>query len=206
MTAESLSQPPRGRGRPRQFDRAAALDRAMRVFWDRGYEGATFDELVATMAISPSSFYNAFGSKEALYREAVGAYLAGPGGFFVSALSGEGTTRDAFERLMTATAVAYTDKRDPAGCMISLAGLHDAPERAEIRDFMRSVRARSRELMQERLTEGIRAGDMAPNTDTAQIADYFETVFRGMAVRARDGAERQTLEITGRMALGGVWP
>jgi len=206
MPIESLSQPARGRGRPRQFDRAAALDRAMRVFWDRGYEGATFDELVATMAISPSSFYNAFGSKEALYREAVGAYLTGPGGFFVSALNGDGTTRDAFERLMTATAVAYTDETGPAGCMISLAGLHDAPDRADIRDFMRSVRTRSRELMQERLAEGVRAGDMAADTDTAQIADYFETVFRGMAVRARDGAERQTLEGTGRMALAGVWP
>ena len=205
MTIKDGSQTSRGRGRPRLFDRAAALDRAMRVFWDRGYEGATFDELIAAMGVSPSSFYNAFGNKEALYREAVGAYLTGPGGFFPNALAGGGSARDAFARLMTATAATYTDDMGPAGCMISLAGLHDAPERADLRDFMREVRGRSLALMVERLDEGVRNGDLPKGTDVAQIADFFETVFRGMAVRARDGADRGMLEKTGIMALD-AWP
>jgi AcrR family transcriptional regulator len=177
----------------------------MRVFWDRGYEGTTFDELITAMGLSPSSFYNAFGNKEALYREAVGAYLTGPGGFFPKALAGEGSARDAFARLMIATAAAYTDDTCPAGCMISLAGLHDAPERADLRDFMREVRGRSLALMVERLDEGVRNGDLPKGTDVAQIADFFETVFRGMAVRARDGADREMLEKTGVMALD-AWP
>jgi AcrR family transcriptional regulator len=205
MTSNPSAGASRGRGRPRQFDRAIALDQAMKVFWDRGFEGATFDELVSVMAISPSSFYSAFGNKEALYREAVEAYLTGPGSFFTAALSGEGSARDAFERLMAATAVAYTDPTDPAGCMVSLAGLHDAPERAEIGEFMRDVRRRARDLMKKRLVEGVTAGELASDTDIAQLADYFETVFRGMAVRARDGADRQTLEKTGMMAFG-AWP
>ena len=205
MTIDGQTPPSRGRGRPRQFDRTAALDQAMHVFWDRGYEGATFDELIAAMGISPSSFYNAFGNKEALYREAVGAYLTGPGGFFPSALTGEGSARDAFTRLVTATAAAYTDETGPAGCMISLAGVHDAPERADIRDFMRGVRGQSVALMEKRLAEGVRSGDLPAQTDIAQIADFFETVFRGMAVRARDGADRRTLERTGAMALA-AWP
>lgn len=205
MTTKVESQTPRGRGRPRLFDRTAALDRAMRVFWDRGYEGTTFDELITAMGLSPSSFYNAFGNKEALYREAVGAYLTGPGGFFPKALAGEGSARDAFARLMIATAAAYTDDTGPAGCMISLAGLHDAPERADLRDFMREVRGRSLALMVERLDEGVRNGDLPKGTDVAQIADFFETVFRGMAVRARDGADRAMLEKTGVMALD-AWP
>ncbi len=205
MTIKGESQTSRGRGRPRLFDRAAALDRAMRVFWDRGYEGATFDNLIAAMGVSPSSFYNAFGNKEALYREAVGAYLTGPGGFFPAALAGEGSAKDAFARLMMATAAAYTDDIGPAGCMISLAGLHDAPERADLSDFMREIRARSRALMVERLDEGVRNGDVPSGTDVAQVADFFETVFRGMAVRARDGADRVMLEKTGMMALD-AWP
>ena len=205
MTTKVESQTPRGRGRPRLFDRTAALDRAMRVFWDRGYEGTTFDELITAMGLSPSSFYNAFGNKEALYREAVGAYLTGPGGFFPKALAGEGSARDAFARLMMATAAAYTDDTGPAGCMISLAGLHDAPERADLRDFMRDVRGRSLALMVERLDEGVRNGDLPEGTDLAQIAEFFETVFRGMAVRARDGADRETLEKIGVMALD-AWP
>ena len=177
----------------------------MRVFWDRGYEGATFDELISVMGVSPSSFYNAFGNKEALYREAVGAYLIGPGSFFVSALGDEGSARDAFARLMMATAAAYTDDTGPAGCMISLAGLHDTPERADLRDYMRAVRGRARALMEQRLAEGVRDGDLPKETDVAQIADFFESVFRGMAVRARDGADRRALERIGAMALA-AWP
>ena len=205
MTIKGETQTSRGRGRPRLFDRTAALDRAMRVFWDRGYEGATFDELIAAMGVSPSSFYNAFGNKEDLYREAVGAYLTGPGGFFPAALAGEGSAKDAFARLMMATAAAYTDETGPTGCMISLAGLHDAPERADLCGFMREVRGRSRTLMVERLDEGVRNGDLPEGTDVAQVAEFFETVFRGMAVRARDGADRNLLEKTGFMALD-AWP
>lgn len=205
MTIKGETQTSRGRGRPRLFDRTAALDRAMRVFWDRGYEGATFDELIAAMGVSPSSFYNAFGNKEELYREAVGAYLTGPGGFFPAALAGEGSAKDAFARLMMATAAAYTDETGPTGCMISLAGLHDAPERADLCGFMREVRGRSRTLMVERLDEGVRNGDLPEGTDVAQVAEFFETVFRGMAVRARDGADRNLLEKTGFMALD-AWP
>lgn len=205
MMIKGEGQASKARGRPRLFDRTAALNQAMRVFWDRGYEGATFDELIAVMGLSPSSFYNAFGSKEALYREAIGAYLTGPGGFFPKALAGGGPAKDAFERLMMATAAAYTDEVGPAGCMISLAGLHDAPDRADFRDFMREVRGRSRTLMIERLDEGVRNGDLPEGTDVAQIAEFFETVFRGLAVRARDGADRETLEKIGVMALD-AWP
>lgn len=205
MTEIQQVPPSRGRGRPRLFDRNHALGRAMRVFWDRGYEGATFDDLIAAMAISPSSFYNAFGNKQTLYREAVEAYLTGPGGFFVKALSGEGTARDAFVRLMRATAVAYTDTTDPAGCMISLSGLHNIPDHAEVQDFMRTARARAKNLMEERLAEGVRVGELKSDTDVAQLADFFETVFRGMAVRARDGADRRTLEKTAAIALE-AWP
>jgi AcrR family transcriptional regulator len=205
MTEVQQTSPSRGRGRPRQFDRDLALGHAMRVFWDRGYEGATFDELIAAMAISPSSFYNAFGSKEALYREAVETYLTGPGGFFVSALGGEGTALDAFRRLMLSTAKAYTDPTDPSGCMVSLSAVHNVPEHAEVREFMRTVRARAKKLMKDRLVKGVSDGELASDTDVAQLAEFFETVFRGMAVRARDGADRRTLEKTGAIALD-AWP
>ena len=77
--------------------------------------------------------------------------------------------------------------------------------RADLRDFMREVRGRSLALMVERLDEGVRNGDLPKGTDVAQIADFFETVFRGMAVRARDGADREMLEKTGVMALD-AWP
>src|SRR5271165_1163682 len=64
----------RGRWRPKSFDRTVAIQQAMELFWDRGYEGTTFDDLIGAMKLSPSSFYHEFGSKERLYREALNYY------------------------------------------------------------------------------------------------------------------------------------
>src|SRR5580704_12190384 len=79
----------RGRGRPAVFDRAAALKEAMKLFWERGYEGTSFDELIGAMGISASSFYNSFGNKEELYREATEAYVQSSGGWFLGILHDE---------------------------------------------------------------------------------------------------------------------
>src|SRR5580693_169652 len=90
----------RGRGRPRTFDRSTAIEQAMKLFWDRGYEGTTFDDLIGVMNIGPSSFYHEFGSKEELYREAVDYYMKAYLGFFPRILSTHPDTRAAFQALI----------------------------------------------------------------------------------------------------------
>src|SRR4030081_480384 len=118
----------RARGRPVGFDRAAALREAMKLFWERGYEGTSFDDLIAAMGISASSFYNSFGSKEALYCEATQSYLAMSGSWFFGILNDESTdTRTAFSRLFAATAEEFTRGDHPPGCMISLACTQTPP-------------------------------------------------------------------------------
>src|ERR1700746_337559 len=89
----------RGRGRPKSFDRTAAIEQAMELFWDRGYEGTTFDDLVGAMKLSPSSFYHEFGSKERLYREAVDYYLS-VSTSYLRGFSSHRSTRAAFRRLL----------------------------------------------------------------------------------------------------------
>src|SRR5882672_5741456 len=97
MTTKIGVDAKRGRGRPQTFDRTEALTQAMQLFWERGFEGTSFDELIAVMGISPSSFYNSFGSKERLYQEATETYLAVAGEWFLRELNATGTdTRSAF--------------------------------------------------------------------------------------------------------------
>ena len=117
----------RARGRPRNFDRSDALQQAMKLFWERGYEGASFDDLTAAMGISPSSFYNSFGSKERLYQEATEAYMACAGKWFADELQADTDAKTAFHRLLTAAAREFTQNDLPAGCMISLAGTACSP-------------------------------------------------------------------------------
>src|ERR1700738_675488 len=113
----------RGRGRPQSFDRQAVVEEAMKLFWERGYEGTSFADLIATMGVSASTFYNSFGSKEQLFVEAVQHYMTGPGGERVTTiLSSPDDTHTAFGRLLEAAARDFTSPNYPAGCMISLAG------------------------------------------------------------------------------------
>jgi AcrR family transcriptional regulator len=193
------------RGRPRKFDRAEALAQAMRLFWEQGYEGTTFDQLITAMGISASSFQNTFGSKERAYEEATQLYLEEKARWFAEALSDTADTRRTFEKLIESTADAFTDSSDPAGCMISLAGTHAAPECDRIRDMMAAKRTMSEAAMCKRLEAGIAAGELPPDTDAAAMAAFFSTVFRGMAVQARDGATREQLQKIGDLAMK-IWP
>jgi AcrR family transcriptional regulator len=196
----------RGRGRPSAFDRCAALLKAQNLFWERGYEGTSFDDLIAVMGISASSFYNSFGSKEALYCEATQSYLEWAGQWFFAILNDPATdTRTAFARLFESTAEEFTRGDHPLGCMISLAGTHCPPGMKNIREMMAEHRAFSESAMAARIRKGVAAGDVPADTDCDMLAAYLSAVARGLAVQARDGASRQKLAEIGRLAMC-AWP
>jgi AcrR family transcriptional regulator len=201
-----LEEGKRGRGRPAVFDRGAALNAAMKLFWERGYEGTSFDDLIAAMGISASSFYNSFGSKEELYCEATRSYREWAGQWFFAILNDPSIdTKTAFARLFEATAEEFTRGDHPLGCMISLAGTHCSPGMKNIRDMMAEHRAFSEGAMAERIRKGIVKGDLPEDTDCDMLAAYYSAVARGLAVQARDGASRQKLSEIGRLAMR-AWP
>jgi AcrR family transcriptional regulator len=206
ITGKKAEETKRGRGRPAVFDRAKALNRAMKLFWERGYEGTSFDELIAAMGISASSFYNSFASKEALYCEATQSYLEWAGQWFFAILNDPSTdTKTAFARLFEATAEEFTRGDHPLGCMISLAGTHCSPGMGNIRDMMAEHRAFSESAMANRMRKGVASGDMPKDTDCDMLAAYYSAVARGLAVQARDGASRVKLSEIGRLAMR-AWP
>ena len=96
-------------GRPREFDRDLALERARDAFWERGYDGVSMADLVAALGIASARIYAAFGSKEALFREAIGLYEAGEGGFATLALQQEPSARAAIERMLRDAVAVYTN-------------------------------------------------------------------------------------------------
>jgi AcrR family transcriptional regulator len=203
---KEAEQSKRGRGRPVAFDRAKALNEAMRLFWERGYEGTSFDELIAAMGISASSFYNSFGSKESLYCEATQTYLECAGQWFYAILNDPSIdTKTAFARLFEAAADEFTRGDQPPGCMISLAGTHCSPGMKNIRDMMAEHRAFSESAMAARFRKGVADGDVARDADCDMQAAYYSAVARGLAVQARDGAPRQKLSEIGRLAMR-AWP
>jgi AcrR family transcriptional regulator len=206
ITGKKAEEGKRGRGRPAVFDRGKALNRAMKLFWERGYEGTSFDELIAAMGISASSFYNSFGSKEALYCEATRTYLDSSSQWFFGILNDPSIdTKTAFARLFEATAEEFTRGDHPPGCMISLAGTHCPPGKQNIRDMMAEHRAFSEGAMANRMRKGVTNGDLPEDTDCDMLAAYYGAVARGLAVQARDGASREKLAQIGRLAMS-AWP
>jgi AcrR family transcriptional regulator len=201
-----IEQTRRGRGRPAVFDRYVALNKAMKLFWERGYEGTSFDDLTSAMGISASSFYNSFGSKEALYCEATQTYLEWAGQWFFAILHDPSIdTRTAFARLFEATAEEFTGGDHPLGCMISLAGTHCSPGMKNIREMMAEHRAFSESALAARIRKGVADGDVSSDVDCDMLAAYYSAVARGLAVQARDGASREKLAQIGRLAMS-AWP
>jgi AcrR family transcriptional regulator len=195
----------KARGRPLSFDRDKALENAMHVFWERGYEAASISELTAAMGITPPSLYAAFGDKERLFLEAIERYAGGPGGGAPRALAEEPTARGAIERLLEEAADELTRSCHPAGCMVVTAATNCSVASAHIQAALAKRRAASDAGIRQRIEQGISQGELPADTDAAALANFYTTVFQGMSIQARDGATRASLVATAQAAMR-AWP
>ena len=193
------------RGRPRSFDKEAALDRAMEVFWRLGYEGASMTDLTAAMGIAAPSLYAAFGSKEALFRQAVEHYRETEGREIWDGVEQAGTARDAIENYLMQTARVFTRRSKPAGCLIVLSALHPAERSDTVRQTLIAMREQTVAALRARLGAAAATGEIAAHADLDAIARYYVTVQQGMSIQARDGASRRDLEAVAQAALA-AWP
>jgi AcrR family transcriptional regulator len=190
------------RGRPRSFDRDAALRRAMELFWAKGYDGSALADLTAAMGINSPSLYAAFQSKADLFREAVQLYGASQGTEIWDVIPTAPTAREAIERFLEATAESFTQRGKPRGCLIALGALHarDASTAAVCRE-LRDHRAQNTKTLRRRLERGVAEGELPAGFDCRAAATFYATVQHGMSIQARDGASRDTLLAVARCAM-----
>jgi AcrR family transcriptional regulator len=181
----------KARGRPPSFDRHKVLERAMQVFWTSGYDGASIPMLTDAMGISAQSLYAAFGSKETLYREALAFYSTTIGGYVVRALQEESDAVDAIERMLRESANIFARTTGTPGCMITTAPVDSSTN--PLAALGSEMRAAGIDLVEKRLQQGIKEGQVLPDTDAMSWARYVGSVVQGLSIQARDGANAVAL-------------
>ncbi|MBN6151578.1 TetR/AcrR family transcriptional regulator [Xanthomonas sp. AmX2] len=192
----------RPRGRPRAFDREAALAQATRLFWTKGYEATSIADLTQAMGIGSPSLYAAFGSKEALYAEALDHYRRNYEALVWAKFLAAGTTREAVMSLLLDSAAALTGAIAdlPRGCMVTLSSV-GSEGHPQLGERVKAARAATLDHLKARLSRAVAKGEMPDSTDVHALARFVQTVQNGMSILARDGASRTELEDVARVAM-----
>ena len=197
--------PAKPRGRPLSFDRDNALEQAMHVFWERGYEAASISDLTSAMGITPPSLYTAFGDKEKLFLEAIERYALGPGSAGPRALKEEPTARAAIERWLHEAADELTRPCHPKGCMVVMATTNCSVAAEHVQTALTRRRAAAIANIRERIQDGIDKGELPAETDAKALSNFYSTIYQGMSMQAKDGATRASLMATVDAAMR-AWP
>jgi AcrR family transcriptional regulator len=192
-------------GRPREFDRGAALEAAMVLFWRKGFAATSMNDLCDAMDVRSPSLYAAFGSKEALYLEAIQHYVEVFGPPVWDKLAEGATARAGVQNLLLAATESLPASHvTPAGCMAALAAVCDEWP-AGIAGVVRKIRVEMLGLLRSRLEAGIANGELPATTDIEGLSRFYLSVYQGMAVQARDGAAAAELRGVVAAAMS-AWP
>ncbi|HYG07174.1 MAG TPA: TetR/AcrR family transcriptional regulator [Stenotrophomonas sp.] len=183
-------------GRPRSFDRDQAIEQAMHLFWEHGYEATSLAQLKAAIGggITAPSFYAAFGSKEALFAEVVEHYVATHGQVTASLWDDALPPRQAVEAALRRSARMQTERSHPKGCLLVLSALACSPGQETVQKLLARQRARTREGFQCCVQRAVDAGELPADTDVRAFAALFNGFLFGLSPQARDGVPGTVLD------------
>jgi AcrR family transcriptional regulator len=190
--------------RPRDFEEADVLDRAIEVFWRYGYEGASMAELTKAMGLNSPSIYAAWGSKRGLFDAVLNRYRERRAGNREYVLGGA-TAREVAERTLFGTIDWLVDPKHPRGCLSIQGGLSTGAKHADVPRALIDHRNDMRELLAKRFKRAQVEGDLLPSADPIALAKYLLMVFSGLAVQAAEGMSKAELRGSAKRALMG-WP
>jgi AcrR family transcriptional regulator len=192
------------RGRPREFCVEEALATALRVFWSKGYEGTSLNDLTEAMGITRPSLYAAFGNKEALFRKALDLYEREKLEYIGRALA-QPTARCVAEALLRGAIDNACSVEEPHGCLGVITSVACGAESQSIREeVLERGKVAKRELI-ARFKRAKAENDLPPHVDVEALTNLLYAVVQGICVQAGSGATREELDKlvdTGLM----MWP
>ncbi|WP_404334513.1 TetR/AcrR family transcriptional regulator [Sphingomonas sp. MMS12-HWE2-04] len=195
---------PSVKGRPREFCVDEALAAALRVFWSKGYEGASLTDLTDAMGITRPSLYAAFGNKEALFRKALDLYEREKLAYMAQALDAP-TARGVAERLLRGALQMQASDCEPKGCLRVISSVACGVEAESIRAEVIMRRQSSSDALVKRFERAQAEGDLPETMSAEGMAGYLAALLQGFSLQAGAGASREELERLVETSLA-VWP
>ncbi|RYG25677.1 TetR/AcrR family transcriptional regulator [bacterium] len=183
-------------GRPRAFDPDAALETAMRLFWQKGYEGTSLTDLTEAIGINRPSLYAAFGNKEELFRRAREHYAAKMG----TGCCEDKSLRQTVEDYLYGVAEGAANP-EHAGCLLVVSCLAGSDESGSVQRELCEARNALQDVWRQRFERAKAEGELPQEADAAALAGYLMTVSNGMSVQARSGATAENLRRIAEIAL-----
>lgn len=184
---------PATKGRPREFCLDEALAAALRVFWSKGYEGASMTELTEAMGITKPSLYAAFGNKEALFRKTLDLYEREKMAYVGQALA-KPTAREVAEHMLRGSVENQTSSCEPRGCLGVISSVACGAEAESIRADVHERSKVAKAALIERMERAKAEGDLPDHVDVEALTGFLYALMQGMAVQAGAGAARADLD------------
>ena len=200
----SLACAPACRGRPREFCVDEALAQALRIFWEKGYEGTSLNDLTEAMGITRPSLYAAFGNKESLFRKALDLYENEKLTYIKQALD-QPTARQVAETMLRGTVENITGDARPHGCLGVITSVACGPESQSVREEVVKRGEMAKRALVERFERAKDEGDLPPHTDPEGLMRVFIAVLQGISIQASQGATREELDQLVESGLT-LWP
>jgi len=194
------------RGRPKVFDREAALDKALTLFWTHGYEGTSLADLVAATGAKAPTLYAEFVNKEGLFRAAMDRYVEKFSAWREAALGNDQLpVQQAIEDYFRATAACFTERDSPGGCFFICTSSTLSAASAEIAAMLQQQHQSQESALSDFLLARQQRGELTGTLNINALSRYLSCMLQGMSVRAREGAQREDLDsiIDTLMAM---WP
>ncbi|MFM0644185.1 TetR/AcrR family transcriptional regulator [Paraburkholderia bryophila] len=186
--------------RPREFDREEALERATRVFWEKGFASTSTEDLLAAMNIGRQSLYNAFGDKRKLYLEALERYQRESTAGHLERLNSATSPLGGLEALLLGL-IAEDESERALGCMgVGAVGEFGAADPELLMLRSKAGPKLSRRLV-ERIREGQAGGEIDPSLDAREAAAFLQMTMQGIQLGARAGSDAKSLRVLARFAI-----
>ncbi len=182
--------------RTKQFDERQVLVSAMLVFWEKGYEGTSIQDLEAAMGLNRTSIYNAFGNKREIFGRVMGCYKESVMSALITAMDSTPDIREGIRRLLNGALDIHFDTDNPGGCLMVLSVLESSQHDTRTQDSMAQAIHDLKDLLQARLTKAKRAGELSKGLDTGSTANTIATTMAGMMVMGKANFTRAALKKT----------